>query len=68
MHWNSAVRRPGDQYVGLTVTSLLAGLSDAERKKILLYLLTENTEPVDHSIFRKMGGNISRQLVNILDR
>jgi hypothetical protein len=54
--------------VGLTVTSLLAGLSDAERKKILLYLLTENSEPVDHSIFREMGGNISRQLVNILDR
>ncbi|KAL6230183.1 hypothetical protein BDW75DRAFT_234596 [Aspergillus navahoensis] len=45
------VRRRGDQYVGLTVASLLAGLSDAERKKILLYLLIENTEPVDHSIY-----------------
>ncbi|KAL3429575.1 hypothetical protein BDV09DRAFT_202872 [Aspergillus tetrazonus] len=45
------------------ITSLLAGLSDAERKKIHLYSLTENTEPVDRSIFRKWGETFSDNLL-----
>ncbi|KAI9368180.1 hypothetical protein BJX61DRAFT_238854 [Aspergillus egyptiacus] len=45
------VRRRGDQYVGLTVASLLDGLSDSEKKDILLYLRIGNTDPTVHPIF-----------------
>ncbi|KAL4867474.1 hypothetical protein BDV12DRAFT_171261 [Aspergillus spectabilis] len=45
------VRRRGDQYVGLTVASLLDDLTDSERNKILLYLLIGNTNPTDHPVY-----------------
>ncbi|KAL2836456.1 hypothetical protein BJY01DRAFT_221980 [Aspergillus pseudoustus] len=46
-----SVRRRGDQYVGLTVGSLLDGLSEPERKKMLLYLRIGNTNPADHPVY-----------------
>ncbi|KAL3470522.1 hypothetical protein BJX99DRAFT_267375 [Aspergillus californicus] len=45
------VRRRGDQYVGLTVASLLDGLSNLERQKILLHLLIGNSNPTEHPIY-----------------
>ncbi|KAF9883434.1 hypothetical protein FE257_003477 [Aspergillus nanangensis] len=45
------VRRRGDQYVGLTVASLLDGLSQSERKSIYLDLLVGNSNPSDHPIY-----------------
>ncbi|KAL4916007.1 hypothetical protein BDW62DRAFT_112155 [Aspergillus aurantiobrunneus] len=45
------VRRRGDQYVGLTVASLLDGLSVSERSKILLYLQIGNTDPTEHPVY-----------------
>ncbi|RAL16736.1 uncharacterized protein BO97DRAFT_430816 [Aspergillus homomorphus CBS 101889] len=45
------IRRRGDQYVGLTVASLLDGLSDSERTQILLYLRVGNTDATEHPIF-----------------
>ncbi|KAL2832905.1 hypothetical protein BDW59DRAFT_93899 [Aspergillus cavernicola] len=45
------VRRRGDQYVGLTVASLLDGLSNLERQKILLYLSIGNSNPAEHPVF-----------------
>ncbi|KAL3466884.1 hypothetical protein BJX64DRAFT_249211 [Aspergillus heterothallicus] len=46
-----SVRRRGDQYVGLTVGSLLDGLSESERRKMLLYLRIGNTNPSDHPLY-----------------
>jgi hypothetical protein len=46
-----SVRRRGDQYVGLTVGSLLDGLSESERRKMLLYLRIGNTNPSDHPMY-----------------
>lgn len=45
------VRRRGDQYVGLTVASLLEGLSESERKSVFLNLLVGNSDPVEHPIY-----------------
>ncbi|KAL4886182.1 hypothetical protein BJY04DRAFT_178585 [Aspergillus karnatakaensis] len=45
------VKRRGDQYVGLTVASLLEGLTVVERTNILLYLAVGNTNPSDHPIY-----------------
>lgn len=45
------VRRRGDQYVGLTVGSLLEGLSKSERKQILVYLRIGNTDLLDHPVY-----------------
>lgn len=47
----ATVRRRGEQYVGLTVASLLAGLTEAERKSIFLNLLIGNAEPSQHPIY-----------------
>jgi hypothetical protein len=46
----ATVARRRDQYVSLTVGSLLAGLSDEERKSIFLNLLIGHTEPSQHPI------------------
>ncbi|KAL4746815.1 hypothetical protein BDW72DRAFT_210140 [Aspergillus terricola var. indicus] len=46
-----SVKRRGDQYVGLTVASLLDGLNEWERSKILLYLRIGNTDPKVHPIY-----------------
>jgi hypothetical protein len=46
-----SVRRRGDQYVGLTVGSLLEGLTEAERKQMLLYLRIAHTNASDHPIY-----------------
>ncbi|RAH73103.1 uncharacterized protein BO66DRAFT_367625 [Aspergillus aculeatinus CBS 121060] len=45
------VRRRGDQYVGLTVASLLDGLTETERNTMRLYLRVGNTDPKEHPIF-----------------
>ncbi|RAK78362.1 uncharacterized protein BO72DRAFT_476658 [Aspergillus fijiensis CBS 313.89] len=45
------VRRRGDQYVGLTVASLLDGLTETERNMMRLYLRVGNTDPKEHPIF-----------------
>lgn len=45
------VRRRGDQYVGLTVASLLEGLTESERKSVFLDLLIGNTDPTAHPIY-----------------
>ncbi|KAL2814426.1 hypothetical protein BJX63DRAFT_420778 [Aspergillus granulosus] len=42
-----SVRRSGDQYVSLTVGSLLDSLSEPARRKMLLYLCIGNTNPVE---------------------
>ncbi|CEJ60058.1 hypothetical protein PMG11_08648 [Penicillium brasilianum] len=47
----ATVRRRGQQYVGLTVASLLDGLSEEERNNIFLILLIGNTEPWKHPIY-----------------
>lgn len=47
----ATVPRRGQQYVGLTVASLLAGLDEKERKSIFLSLLIGNTEPWTHPIY-----------------
>jgi hypothetical protein len=47
----ATVRRRGEQYVGLTVASLLAGLTEAERASIFLNILIGNAEPWQHSIY-----------------
>ncbi|CAG7939760.1 unnamed protein product [Penicillium nalgiovense] len=47
----ATVRRRGEQYVGLTVASLLAGLTETERESIFLNLLIANTEPSQHPIY-----------------
>ncbi|PLB54937.1 hypothetical protein P170DRAFT_470370 [Aspergillus steynii IBT 23096] len=47
----ATVRRRGDQYVGLTVASLLDGLSEPERKSVFLDLLVGNSDPADHPIY-----------------
>ncbi|CAG8184281.1 unnamed protein product [Penicillium salamii] len=47
----ATVARRGDQYVGLTVASLLAGLNEFERKSIFLNLLIGNTEASKHPIY-----------------
>lgn len=47
----ATVRRRGQQYVGLTVASLLAGLNEDERRSIFLNLLIGNTEPWKHPIY-----------------
>ncbi|KAL4790936.1 hypothetical protein BDV19DRAFT_381918 [Aspergillus venezuelensis] len=46
-----SVKRRGDQYVGLTVGSLLDGLSEEERKQMLFYLRIGNTNFADHPIY-----------------
>ncbi|KAL6236319.1 hypothetical protein BDW75DRAFT_229641 [Aspergillus navahoensis] len=46
-----SVRRRGDQFVGLTVGSLLESLSESERRKMLLYLRIADTNPADHPIY-----------------
>ncbi|KAL3494994.1 hypothetical protein BJX62DRAFT_196615 [Aspergillus germanicus] len=46
-----SVPRRGDQYIGLTVGSLLDSLSEPDRRKMLLYLRIGNTNPVDHPIY-----------------
>ncbi|RDW65734.1 uncharacterized protein DSM5745_09473 [Aspergillus mulundensis] len=46
-----SVKRRGEQYVGLTVASVLEGLSELERSKLLLYLRIGNTDPKDHPIY-----------------
>ncbi|GKZ24399.1 hypothetical protein AbraIFM66951_001306 [Aspergillus brasiliensis] len=45
------VRRRREQYVGLTVASLLEGLTEAERNTIFLDLLIAHTDPSAHPIF-----------------
>ncbi|BCS27076.1 uncharacterized protein APUU_60124A [Aspergillus puulaauensis] len=45
------VRRRDEQYVGLTVASLLGGLSKAERDTLLLYLRIANTNPAEHPVY-----------------
>ncbi|KAI9933055.1 hypothetical protein ASPWEDRAFT_42810 [Aspergillus wentii DTO 134E9] len=47
----ATVRRRGEQYVGLTLASLLAGLTEAERNSIFLNLLIGNSEPWEHPIY-----------------
>jgi N-Acetylglucosaminyltransferase-IV (GnT-IV) conserved region len=47
----ATVARRGQQYVGETVGSLLAGLSNDERKNIFLNLLIAHTEPSKHPVF-----------------
>ncbi|KXG53417.1 Glycosyl transferase, family 54 [Penicillium griseofulvum] len=47
----ATVRRRGEQYVGLTVASLLAGLTEAERASIFLNILIGNAEPSQHPIY-----------------
>lgn len=47
----STVARRREQYVGLTVASLLEGLSEVERKSVFLNLLIGNTEPSTHPSF-----------------
>jgi hypothetical protein len=46
-----SVRRRGDQYIGLTVGSLLESLSESDRRRMLLYLRIGNTNHVDHLVF-----------------
>ncbi|KAL2786324.1 hypothetical protein BJX66DRAFT_312947 [Aspergillus keveii] len=46
-----SVRRRGDQYVGLTVGSLLDGLTEAERKQMLLYLRIAHTNASDNPVY-----------------
>ncbi|KAL4808155.1 hypothetical protein BDV18DRAFT_158267 [Aspergillus unguis] len=45
-----SVARRGEQYVGLTVGSLLDGLSSTDRNEMLLYLRIGNTSPKDHPL------------------
>lgn len=47
----ATVARRGEQYVRLTVASLLAGLNELERKSIFLNLLIGNTEASKHPIY-----------------
>jgi hypothetical protein len=47
----ATVPRRGEQYVGLTVASLLAGLDEAERGSIFLNLLIGNTDASKHPIY-----------------
>ncbi|KAJ5789766.1 uncharacterized protein N7518_006777 [Penicillium psychrosexuale] len=47
----ATVARRGEQYTGLTVASLLAGLSETERKSIYLNILIGNTDPSKHPIY-----------------
>ncbi|CAG8109277.1 unnamed protein product [Penicillium salamii] len=47
----ATVARREEQYVGLTVASLLAGLNELERKSIFLNLLIGNTEASKHPIY-----------------
>ncbi|KAJ5334970.1 hypothetical protein N7452_007373 [Penicillium brevicompactum] len=47
----STVARRREQYVGLTVASLLEGLSETERKSVFLNLLIGNTDPSTHPSF-----------------
>lgn len=51
MSWNSNCRSRREQYTGLTVASLLAGLSKTERKSIYLNILIGNTDPSKHPIY-----------------
>ncbi|KAL4908492.1 hypothetical protein BDW74DRAFT_147518 [Aspergillus multicolor] len=46
-----SVKRRGEEYVGLTVASVLQGLSELERSKLLLYLRVGNTDPTEHPIY-----------------
>ncbi|PYH70940.1 uncharacterized protein BO88DRAFT_442385 [Aspergillus vadensis CBS 113365] len=45
------VRRRREQYVGLTIASLLEGLTESERDTIFLDLLIAHTDPSTHPIF-----------------
>ena len=45
------VRRRREQYVGLTVASLLEGLTESERNSIFLDLLIAHTDPSTHPVF-----------------
>ncbi|PYI00705.1 hypothetical protein BO78DRAFT_434191 [Aspergillus sclerotiicarbonarius CBS 121057] len=45
------VRRRREQYVGLTVASLLDGLTESQRNTIFLDLLIAHTDPSTHPIF-----------------
>ncbi|RAL05754.1 uncharacterized protein BO80DRAFT_344083 [Aspergillus ibericus CBS 121593] len=45
------VRRRREQYVGLTVASLLEGLTESERNSIFLDLLIAHTDPMAHPIY-----------------
>ncbi|PWY75697.1 integral membrane protein [Aspergillus eucalypticola CBS 122712] len=45
------VRRRKEQYVGLTIASLLEGLTESERNTIFLDLLIAHTDPFVHPIF-----------------
>lgn len=47
----ATVQRRGEQYVDVTVGSLLAGLSDQERSEVYLNLLIGHTTPSEHSSF-----------------
>ncbi|RMZ75820.1 hypothetical protein DV737_g5126, partial [Chaetothyriales sp. CBS 132003] len=47
----ATVARRGEQYVGLTVGSLLAGLSKTERQDVFLNLLIAHTMPSQHPAF-----------------
>ncbi|CAG7924619.1 unnamed protein product [Penicillium olsonii] len=47
----ATVARRGEQYVGLTVASFLAGLSETERNSISLHILIGNTDPSKHPIY-----------------
>ncbi|KAL4963164.1 uncharacterized protein BDV14DRAFT_210154 [Aspergillus stella-maris] len=46
-----SVKRREDQYVELTVGSSLDGISERERKHMLLYLRIGNMNPTDHPIY-----------------
>jgi hypothetical protein len=46
-----SVCRRGDQYIGLTVGSLLHGLTEDERKEMLLYLRIAHTNASDHPVY-----------------
>ena len=47
----ASVGRPGNQYVGSTVGSLLAGLTEQQRGEINLVMLIAHTNPWDHPIY-----------------
>lgn len=47
----ATVRRRGEQYVGLSVASLLVGLTESERESIFLNLLIGNAEPSQHPVY-----------------
>lgn len=47
----ASVGRPGDQYIGSTVGSLLDGLTEQQRREIYLVILIAHSNPSDHPIY-----------------